>query len=34
MWKKKNTPSLLVGLHASKTTLEISLAINSCENWK
>ena len=27
MWRKRNTPPLLVGLHAGTTTLEISLAI-------
>ena len=27
MWAKKNTPTLLVGLQASKTTLEIRLAV-------
>ena len=27
MWRKRNTPSLLVGLQAGTTTLEISLAV-------
>jgi hypothetical protein len=27
MWRKGNTPPLLVGLQASTTTLEISLAV-------
>jgi hypothetical protein len=27
MWRKRNTPPLLVGLHAGTTTLEISLAV-------
>jgi hypothetical protein len=27
MWRKRNTPSLLVGLQACTTTLEISLAV-------
>jgi hypothetical protein len=27
MWRKKNTPQLLVGLQACTTTLEISLAV-------
>jgi hypothetical protein len=27
MWRKKNTPSLLVALQADTTTLEISLAV-------
>jgi hypothetical protein len=32
MWRKRNTPSLLVGLQAGTTTLEISLAVPP-ENW-
>jgi hypothetical protein len=27
MWRKRNTPPLLVGLQAGTTTLEISLAV-------
>jgi hypothetical protein len=27
MWRKKNTPPLLVGLQTAKTTVEISLAV-------
>ena len=27
MWRKRNTPPLLVGLQADKTTLEISLGV-------
>jgi hypothetical protein len=27
MWRKRNTPTLLVGLQAGTTTLEISLAV-------
>jgi hypothetical protein len=27
MWKKRNTPALMVGLQAGTTTLEISLAV-------
>jgi hypothetical protein len=27
MWRKRNTPPLLVGLHACTNTLEISLAV-------
>jgi hypothetical protein len=27
MWRKRNTPPLLVGLHAGTTTVEISLAV-------
>jgi hypothetical protein len=27
MWRKRNTPPLLVGLQAGKTTLEISLVV-------
>jgi hypothetical protein len=27
MWRKRNTPPLLVELQAGKTTLEISLAV-------
>jgi hypothetical protein len=28
MWRKRNTPLLLVGLQACTTTLEISLAVS------
>jgi hypothetical protein len=28
MWRKRNTPPLLVGLQAGTTTLEISLAVS------
>jgi hypothetical protein len=28
MWRKRNTPPLLVGLHAGITTLEISLVVH------
>jgi hypothetical protein len=28
MWRKRNTPPLLVGLQACTTTLEISLAVS------
>jgi hypothetical protein len=27
MWRKRNTPALLVGLQAGTTTLEISLVV-------
>jgi hypothetical protein len=27
LWRKKNTPALLVGLQAGTTTLEISLVV-------
>jgi hypothetical protein len=27
MWRKRNTPPLMVGLQAGTTTLEISLAV-------
>ena len=39
MWRKRNTPPLLVGLHAGTTTLEISLVVpqktghNSSFSW-
>jgi len=32
MWRKRNTPPLLVGLEADTTTLEISLEVPP-ENW-
>jgi hypothetical protein len=33
MWRRRNTPPLLVGLQARTTTLKVKLVVSS-QNWK